>query len=153
VQRIGNEKLPGLLIAVMGACLLGTASIPWTAFIAQHFGDFGSALLVFLLPTLFMGALFSHLIQQAKDRGLGLGRSLALNTLGASLAPALFGFVILPWVGVRPALLICGLAYFILLPTFRWLRMALYISLFPLLVFFLWDWSPLELEAGQKILR
>lgn len=70
--------------------------------------------IVFLLPTIAMGALFSHLAQSGSGEH-GLGKLLGVNTLGAALAPVLFGVVVLPLIGAKLALLaIC--AGYLLLP-------------------------------------
>src|SRR5947209_6049036 len=42
---------------------------------------------VFAVPTILMGALFSHLIQTARGTHGGVGRAAALNTFGGALAP------------------------------------------------------------------
>ena len=53
--------------------------------------------LVFLPPTVCMGATFSHLLGYFTNRGVGLGA--ALNTAGATLAPFVFGLVLIPGAG------------------------------------------------------
>ena len=72
------------------------------------------ASVVVLVPTIFMGATFSHLAQQARSRGYGLGRALGINTLGGSLAPFLFGTQLLPALGMKLALGIVCLGYVVL---------------------------------------
>ncbi|MGD8589047.1 MAG: fused MFS/spermidine synthase, partial [Chromatiales bacterium] len=62
-----------------------------------------------------MGALFSHLAQAARDQ-TGFGVALGLNTLGASLAPLLFGIILLPVWGSKTTLLLLSLGYLLLLP-------------------------------------
>ena len=77
------------------------------------------ALVAFALPTLVMGALFSHLSSQARTAGISFGRALAFNTLGAAAAPLLFGVLLLPAVGPKFALLIVAIGYLALaLPDF-----------------------------------
>ena len=66
---------------------------------------------VFLMPTLGMGALFAHLAERAIASGMGLGRAIGLNTLGAAAAPLLFGVLLLPAVGVFAALLLVPAGY------------------------------------------
>jgi spermidine synthase len=80
------------------------------------------AALAFLLPTCFMGALFSHLASQARAAGVGLGRALGVNTLGAACAPLLFGVGLVPLLGTTPALLLVGAGYLLLLPRPAWRR-------------------------------
>ncbi len=71
------------------------------------------AIVVFLLPTIFMGALFSYLI--AKMRPAEVGIAYGMNTAGAVFAPFLFGLVLIPQVGGQLALTICWAAYVLLL--------------------------------------
>lgn len=56
---------------------------------------------VFLTPTLVMGALFSHIVAQLASRGVG--RAYALNTLGGTIAPFVFGLVALRGLGYAAA--------------------------------------------------
>jgi spermidine synthase len=67
---------------------------------------------VLLAPTLAMGALFAHL---AEGAGRRLGRALAANTLGAALAPPVFGLLVLPGTGAKVALLLVVGGYLLLL--------------------------------------
>lgn len=116
-----GQRLLGLLA---GACLLGGASL-WGAerlhgaAAAAAGAGLPAALAVeallataaFALPTLVMGALFSHLATCAAAQGLGLGRALAWNTLGASLAPLAWGVGLLPWAGAKAGLLAVAAGY------------------------------------------
>lgn len=122
-----------LLMLLALACLLGGASL-WhadrlraaaaTALAGWIGADAGllpalgaeaaMALAAFALPTVVMGALFSHLATRAAASGLGLGRALAVNTLGAALAPVLVGVVLLPAVGAKVTLLLLVVAYALL---------------------------------------
>ncbi len=76
------------------------------------------ALLFFLLPTISMGATFSHLAQSLKSRDRGVGRALCLNTLGGAVAPLLFGVVLLPLIGINASLLLVAMAYTLCLDKF-----------------------------------
>ncbi|WP_233505969.1 fused MFS/spermidine synthase [Rhodoferax lacus] len=77
------------------------------------------ALAAFALPTLVMGALFSHLTTQARSAGVPFGRALAFNTLGAAAAPLLFGVLLAPAIGPKFALLMVAAGYLVLaLPDF-----------------------------------
>jgi spermidine synthase len=71
-------------------------------------------LAVFALPTLSMGALFTDLCTQARAAGQGLGRALGVNTLGAALAPPLFGLLLIPLGGLKGAMLVLVGAYALL---------------------------------------
>ncbi|MEQ8844133.1 MAG: fused MFS/spermidine synthase [Phycisphaerales bacterium] len=77
--------------------------------------ELGLALRVMAPPTLFMGALFSHLVQAARREHWGVGIATGVNTIGGALAPALFGVVLLPMIGSRNTLLVIALAYLLLL--------------------------------------
>jgi spermidine synthase len=77
------------------------------------------ACLVFLLPTMVMGALFSHLVAGARQRGVSLGAALGVNTLAASLAPALFGVWLLPMLGTTLALCVVAAGYLLIVPAWR----------------------------------
>ena len=113
-----------LLGALAAACLLGTISL-WGA---EHIKAWALATLpagmsaaiaaegllaltAFGVPTLVMGALFSQLSTQARDAGIGFGRSLGFNTLGAAAAPLLFGVVLVPQLGPKLALLLVAAGY------------------------------------------
>jgi spermidine synthase len=73
------------------------------------------ATVAFLLPTAAMGALFSHLCTRARLAGVPFGRALGVNTLGAALAPVLFGVLLLPAVGAKAALLLVSAGYVLLM--------------------------------------
>ncbi len=118
-----------LLQALAAACLLGGAAL-WQAEAAkaallQALGpSMGAALaaeamlalLAFGLPAACMGAVFSQLCTQARESGVGMGRCLGVNTLGAALAPLLVGVLLLPAVGAKAALLVLVAGYLALAP-------------------------------------
>lgn len=74
------------------------------------------ALPVFLLPTLVMGALFSHLALGARRHDGGIGWALAMNTVGALVAPLVFGVWLYPLLGAKWTLASIALGYLALLP-------------------------------------
>ncbi len=74
------------------------------------------ALLVFLMPTMIMGATFSHLAQVARHARGGVGRALGVNTLGSALAPLLLGVMVLPHLGTKWSLCAVALGYLTLIP-------------------------------------
>lgn len=124
-----TSQLARLLAAVATLCLLGTAVLWFAdrlhAVFAGAFGsstagaiaaEMGVALAVFLLPTLGMGALFSHLAQALRRPNGGLGAALAVNLAGGALAPLLLGVLLLPAVGGKAALILCAVAYLPLIP-------------------------------------
>jgi spermidine synthase len=121
-----------LLLGLALACLVGSASL-WglqplhEALRSGLAGTFGASLgaalaaeaalavVAFGPATLLMGALFSVLALQAAASGLGLGRALGWNTLGAALAPPLLGVLVLATWGHKAALLVVALGYLALL--------------------------------------
>ncbi|MEO0574499.1 MAG: spermidine synthase [Pseudomonadota bacterium] len=82
---------------------------------AGIFGEWVVAMLVFLPPTLFMGASFAHLAQAASTN-IGIGRALAVNTMGAAVAPLIFGVVLIPMIGSETCLLLICASYLVLVP-------------------------------------
>lgn len=104
-----------LACAAGGASLWGAAALR-DALHAPGFGpalaaEAALALAAFGLPTLAMGALFTRLAESAGD----LGRALAVNTLGAALAPPLVGVGLVPAFGPQPVLVALVLGYLVLL--------------------------------------
>ncbi|MEM9173682.1 MAG: spermidine synthase [Myxococcota bacterium] len=85
------------------------------------------AALVFLLPTLLMGATFSHLVQGARGEQGGVGHAVAVNTLGSAVAPPVVGVLALPMLGA-PLLLGTLVAGYLLLAR-RWLFVVLALPL------------------------
>jgi spermidine synthase len=122
-----------LLGALAAACLLGAASL-WGAqalqdAVRQALGPGMTAALgaeamlaiaAFALPTIAMGALFSHLAAAARSAGASLGDALAANTLGAALAPLVFGVLVAPWLGPKAALLLIAAGYLLLVRRRAW---------------------------------
>jgi spermidine synthase len=125
-----------LLTGLAAACLVGMAGL-WgaealkTAALGATGPGMASALaaevvmaiVAFGPPTVLMGALFSHLATDAVQSGVGFGRVLAANTLGAALAPGLFGVLLAPALGPKAALLLVVAGYLLL--TLRLARPAL----------------------------
>ncbi len=127
----GDAQRDRLLQAVAAAVLLGTASL-WAAedlrgavqqalatrgveaMLAALAAEATLSLVAFLLPTVAMGALFSHLATQARASGIGLGASLGVNTLGAAAAAPLFGVLAVPALGAKGALLLVAAGYLLL---------------------------------------
>ena len=56
---------------------------------------------VFALPAFGMGATFSHLVQESRAARGRIGTVVAWNTLGAALAPALGGAMLIPLLGTK----------------------------------------------------
>lgn len=138
-----------LLLSLSSACVLGGIILsraqwiydalrqpPNESMLAQVF----LAVLVFGLPTLCMGATFSHLVQHSRRPNGGVGFAAALNILGGALGPFIFGVLLLPLVGIKVSLLLIGIGYLTLLPAllkpgwpiFLPLALVLGLGLFPL---------------------
>lgn len=128
-ERLGNR----LLCALAAACLIGTTSLwaseQFKAILLEGLGasmtvavgaEAALALAAFGLPTLIMGALFSHLSACASESGVSFGRSLGVNTLGAAVAPLLFGVVITPMLGPKLTLLLIAVGYLSLTTRNAW---------------------------------
>lgn len=125
-----GETLMGLLSA---ACSLGTASL-WGAEQAKAAaadwlgssvsGAIGAevvlALIAFGLPTLLMGALFSHLCKVALGVGESFGKAAGVNVLAAALAPRLLGVLGVPWFGAKWCLLGLCFGYLAATPPRAW---------------------------------
>jgi spermidine synthase len=79
-------------------------------------GELCTAAVVLLLPTILMGMTFSHLAQGACGKEGGLGRALSINTVGAAIAPVLFGVVLLPAIGLKAGLVLVAVGYLMLVP-------------------------------------
>lgn len=158
VWRSGFEVLLSrLLSATSAACLVGVLLLNWSEPLyraLQKFGgggtsgavlgETGLALVVFLAPTMAMGATFSHLAQAARERDGSLGRALCLNTLGAAAAPFVFGVLLLPAMGVKIGLVITALGYLLALPSFRPARLVP--ALIPVAAAVVLVWSPVDLR-------
>jgi spermidine synthase len=127
-----REMLSYLLMCTALFCLISVYNLryvdPVFRALQQLFGnDFKGAVLAeitlsfffFLLPTLSMGATFSHLARCLRDQKGGVGRALCLNTLGGACAPLLFGVLVLPQIGIHYALLTIPAAYLLCFPRRR----------------------------------
>jgi spermidine synthase len=164
-----RETLANLLAATSILCLSGVFVL-WHAEPVYHLvrdavgGDMLGSLVgeltlstaVLLLPTAAMGSTFSHLAQEATHNGLGLGRALAVNTLGCALAPASFGIVLLPELGSVIALVLTALAYITLAPysdRMSWLRALAPAGLAATALFVLSPQQLVALFPGEKILE
>lgn len=122
-QRLRRQ----LLLAQAAACLAGIASL-WFApmlrdavietlgggLVAALAAEAAMAVVAFALPTFVMGALFTHLVGQARDAGASLGHAIGVNTLGAALAPLCFGVALAPALGPKGALLLVVACYLML---------------------------------------
>jgi len=124
-----------LLLATGGACLLGMLGMANAEGIkravlsalgpsmpAALAAEVALGLIAFLLPAVAMGGLFSHLCSRAAVRGVSFGRALGVNTLGAAVAPPVFGVLLVPAVGTKFAVLLIAAAYLVLVSRQFWSR-------------------------------
>lgn len=80
-----------------------------TSFTHGILAELAVAGLAFGVPSLLMGALFSHLA--AGFTPLGVGRAVAVNMLGAALSPLLYGLVVIDLVGYTLSYYVLPLSY------------------------------------------
>ncbi len=126
-----------LLLALAASCALGTFGLAQAPVVYDAaIGMFGTgmpaalgaeaivAASAFLVPCLLMGALFSLLAGMARQSGTGVGRALGINTLGAALAPPVFGVLIAPLLAAKLALLVVAAGYLALAARRSWARPA-----------------------------
>jgi spermidine synthase len=122
-----------LFAAQAAVCLLGTASLWFAEDSKQGLLDVlgagvpsalaaeaAIALLAFGLPTLLMGALFSHLGRMALSAGVSLGRASGVNVLAAAAAPPLCGVVAVPLLGAKYSLLVVSCGYLAAIAPSSW---------------------------------
>ena len=69
------------------------------------------ACIALFLPAVAMGFAFAHLSTQVRGPAGGFGRATAVNTAGGTVAPVLFGVVLLPAIGLKAVLAGCACAY------------------------------------------
>jgi spermidine synthase len=132
-RKDGDMQTDRLLGVLGAACLLGAGSL-WAAEDLKAFalralggGLFAAmsaeavlAIAAFGPATIAMGALFSNLSDGARARGVSFGRALGANTLGAAIAPAIWGVVAVPSLGPKVALLLIGAGYLTLTSRRAW---------------------------------
>lgn len=155
-----------LLHLLAAACLLGILSLAgaetlkaWvldaqgSGMAAALAAEATLAMAAFLLPTLAMGALFSHLGTQARSAGIGFGRALGVNTLGAALAPWLFGVVLAPAIGAKLALLLVAAGYLALSSRSAWSAPARWLTVAATLALAVWapSLAIVDLPEGGRL--
>ncbi|MGC3981033.1 MAG: fused MFS/spermidine synthase [Steroidobacteraceae bacterium] len=167
--RHSNTQRPDdrLLLALAIACFLGSSTL-WAAdWLKQTLlTGFGAAsmskaiaaeamlaLVAFGLPTFMMGAVFSQLSACAQAAGLSFGKALGINTLGAALAPLLFGVLAFPLLGAKYSLLLITLGYLALLGR-SWRKPMVWLNATAVLVM-AW-WAPalafIDIPIGGKVI-
>jgi spermidine synthase len=164
-----DERRDRLVQAVASTCLLSIATLTgaeWirgalltTLGVSMSAALIAEALLAaaaFLLPTMAMGALFSHLGAQARGARIDLGRALGWNTLGAALAPILFGVWLIPMLGTTRSALAIIAGYALLASPRAWKRGMQWLVLVAIVSFVAWS-PPLAFtrapEGGRIVSR
>jgi len=118
----GPRALTGLLAGTALACLVTAAIVRLLGPPALEIEPSGAlaelavAAMLFLLPSVAMGALFGCLAQAVRDRRGTLGWAVGVNSLGAAAAAPLTALVLIPSFGAWAALLLAALAYLVLCP-------------------------------------
>ena len=126
-ERPFAPLLAGLLAALAASTLVSALSLTLTPPLYEQLraglGDTLQAIalaetliaaLVFGLPTMLMGATFSHLVQSARGPDGGIGRAAAWNTLGGALSGVLFVGVLIPLIGTKGTFLLLAAGYALL---------------------------------------
>ena len=138
----GAEAVKAAVLRSLGASLASALA-----------AEVALALAAFLPPALVMGALFSHLSTDARARGIGFGRALGANTLGAAVAPWLFGVWLVPASGPKFALLAVVAGYLALLSWRAWKTTAAWAAAAAVAAVALWA-PPLafiDIPAGGRL--
>ncbi len=124
---LGAAQTDRLLRLMTAACVVGlvclSLSLPINKSVIAAFGqsvasalfaETAIAMAAFFIPTLAMGALFSHLSSKAAQTGVDFSTALAVNTAGAAIAPLIFGVVLVPLVGAKAVIFIIAVSYLVL---------------------------------------
>ncbi|MGY3450462.1 spermidine synthase [Bradyrhizobium sp. USDA 4353] len=160
-QRIGTAASFGRtgLLAITALACLGTAALaPFIAGIADQAagfgiaGELGLALILFLLPSMAMGALFGQLMQEVRDISGSVGRAVGINSLGAAVAPLLAAQLLIPAFGSWTALVLVALGYLMLPPRRAALNWAFAPGLLGLALLWMPAPSMVKVPTGGKLL-
>lgn len=144
---ITSEQINQTLALLTLAVAVSSASLWWADWLVRLpsalfgksiasalFGEFVAGAFAMLLPAVVMGALFSSLCLRAQQHGLVLGSAVGINTVGAALAPVLFGVVLLPLLGAKTVLLSLWASYLALRSRHSWNHAFGWLSLITLLM-------------------
>ncbi|UFZ08322.1 spermidine synthase [Bradyrhizobium ontarionense] len=161
-QRIGRTAMFGRTALISSAALacLGTALLaPFLTGLADHAaslgvaGELGLALLLFLLPSVAMGALFGQLMQDVRDISGSVGWAVGINSLGAAVAPLVAAHLLIPTLGTWKALVVVALGYLLLLqPRRAVLVRAAVPALLGLVLLWISAPTPVKVPPGGKLL-
>lgn len=145
---VGTLTLAG--VETVKTWLLHTLGSTVTAALAA---EAAIAAVAFLLPTMLMGALFSHLSTSARAAGISFGHALGVNTLGAAIAPLFFGVLLMPWLGLKFALLSVAAGYLFLATRRAWVTPMQWAVVGTIAAFIAWAPSlvPVRIPAGGRL--
>ncbi len=161
-QRLGPATGLGRAGLISGAALLCLGTSLITIFLTGFAdlaasigiaGELGMALMLFLLPSMAMGALFGQLIQEVRNISGSVGWAVGVNSLGAAIAPLVAAQLLIPAFGTWRALVIVAVGYLLLLqPSRAVLRWAVVPALLGLVL--LWIPAPtlVKVPPGGKLL-
>jgi spermidine synthase len=126
IQRHGGEtRLVALLAGTATACMVTVFLIPHVMRAADSalqsgvLGELAVALVLFLVPSMAMGAVFAHLAQNVRDSRGSLGLAVGINSVGAAIAPIVTAQLLIPGLGAWIALIGVALGYLLLVPPRR----------------------------------
>ena len=124
-RRATASSLGTLLMLTSLACLATAALSPFMRTLSEQSARFGVAgelavaLILFLLPSAAMGALFGYLLQRVRDERGSVGWAVGINSAGAAFAPALASLLLVPTLGAFRALVLVASGYLVLMPIRR----------------------------------
>ncbi|MBM3845078.1 MAG: hypothetical protein FJ405_02170, partial [Verrucomicrobia bacterium] len=107
-----------------------------------HWQEWVLPVLVFVLPSLVMGAVFAHLVCLARNAGLRVSHAAAVNFAGGALGALLMGVILIPAAGFKIAWTSCVAGYLCLTPHLRSWTWRVSVLLFFLLI-------PMELRLTE----
>ncbi len=108
-------------VAIVGAPEILDLIAPKGAGYGSHLlAELAVAASVFVVPTMLMGALFSHVMGLVAPGGIG--RALAVNTAGGAIAPFIFGVWAPAALGYRDGFYLVAYGYLLVFGAFTWFR-------------------------------
>jgi spermidine synthase len=123
LQLVGTTSLLAVaLLSVAEPIRTFVLNVLGSNMTAALLAEVALALVAFLLPTMAMGALFSHVSAQLRHKHVTFGRALGWNTCGAALAPPFFGVLLMPTLGSTASLLLIVASYALLVSITAWAR-------------------------------
>ena len=126
-QRWFATRSAPLFAGLTISCVISGISLRWTpnfyhwlrfslgdSVIAVGAAETMAAAMLLLLPAVFMGGVWTWLVQGTLKHRPNLGGAVALNTVGAALGPIVIGLALIPTAGLKAALAGIPIAYALL---------------------------------------